>query len=627
MCRAQARKGRGMSQSEDGVVDDFDKGVAGNDREARHPAISFADMDGDGDVDIVVKGVEGSPYWVENKGGPEYHSLFQQPVFSTIVPTSMTWGDLDGDGVDEVIVGHMSGATVFRVDNQWSGERLGVSLASPRSIVVEDVNQDGLTDIVIRDEREVVLVENVDGHYGARLMTWPHLGPGRELAVGDVDPTNRSLEILTLDGEGVLGMVAHSGQHWQPFQPLLSSSVVSFQLVDLNRSGGVDIAIETTAGEKVWGEVSDDGEVVFHTAGELPEEVGDLSLETAAGSSGKSAGADCDSTVPIDNDDMAPKPDSPGVNAPSHKGDFSMMSQRGDWSLPAPEPSFDYSADPDVDFNRSSEVTADCSQVFSGVKIDLVSGESHAIAHPLLGILSMYYGQIQEWTDADGIVNAVGSRGADLILGDGHDNGLAGGWGGDWVFGNGGDDTLDGGRGRDLLFGGAGDDLVAGGRGNDCVRGDAGADILYGESGRDILSGNSGDDTLVGGRGADMLMAGSGDDALFGGRGDDYLRGGSGSDTFHYGSLDEGGDRVVDFTVGEDTFEFEFGAEVLHTVDKPYSGIAPGKGEGFVWESADGDSGILYFDEDLAVSGDETVIASVDLEAGGDLSVDDICVI
>jgi Ca2+-binding RTX toxin-like protein len=59
------------------------------------------------------------------------------------------------------------------------------------------------------------------------------------------------------------------------------------------------------------------------------------------------------------------------------------------------------------------------------------------------------------------IENAIGGRGADLILGNGAAN------------------RLQGGDGNDTLEGGAGNDVLIGGRGADLLRGGAGADILY----------------------------------------------------------------------------------------------------------------------------------------------------
>jgi hypothetical protein len=67
-------------------------------------------------------------------------------------------------------------------------------------------------------------------------------------------------------------------------------------------------------------------------------------------------------------------------------------------------------------------------------------------------------------------------------------------------------------------------------------------DEIFGLDGNDILFGDSGDDSLEGGPGNDILSGGFGSDQLSGGPGADWLI---------YSSLGEGGDRILEFDVGE----------------------------------------------------------------------------
>ncbi len=98
-----------------------------------------------------------------------------------------------------------------------------------------------------------------------------------------------------------------------------------------------------------------------------------------------------------------------------------------------------------------------------------------------------------------------GSNTADDITGDGF---------ADAILGAGGDDILRGGGGDDVLNGGDGDDM---GLGHD------GSDQIFGKDGDDILPGFAGDDRLSGGDGADLLMTDDGEDTVFGGAGDDRI--------------------------------------------------------------------------------------------------------
>ena len=67
------------------------------------------------------------------------------------------------------------------------------------------------------------------------------------------------------------------------------------------------------------------------------------------------------------------------------------------------------------------------------------------------------------------IENVTGSDHADLLWGDGNANRLEGGGGSDQIWGGAGDDVLEGGSGHDWLYGSAGADRMAGGDGTDVL--------------------------------------------------------------------------------------------------------------------------------------------------------------
>jgi Ca2+-binding RTX toxin-like protein len=87
------------------------------------------------------------------------------------------------------------------------------------------------------------------------------------------------------------------------------------------------------------------------------------------------------------------------------------------------------------------------------------------------------------------------------------------------------------------------------------LNGAGGNDTLRGGTGGDHVVGGAGDDLLQGGEDRDLLKGGTGDDVLDGGAGADTLGGGAGSDAFRFASPAEGGDRILDFTAGEDRLE------------------------------------------------------------------------
>ncbi len=160
-----------------------------------------------------------------------------------------------------------------------------------------------------------------------------------------------------------------------------------------------------------------------------------------------------------------------------------------------------------------------------------------------------------------GFANVIGSRFADLIVGNAGPNHLAGLGGGDAIDGKSGDDTIDGSFGHDILRGGPGHDTLIGGDGRDELKGADGHDelfggdhadlvvggelsdelwggldddVLRGGGGNDTIAGQAGDDEIDGGPGSDELLGGGGDDSVLPGRGDDTVSGGAGTDWVIY---------------------------------------------------------------------------------------------
>lgn len=275
----------------------------------------------------------------------------------------------------------------------------------------------------------------------------------------------------------------------------------------------------------------------------------------------------------------------------------------------------------------------------------------------------------------------TGGAGNDTILGQDGDDKIAGGSGADQIDGGAGSDTasyaasavgvtidlnLDGvaqtslgdGAGdtltgienllgsvrADWLIGDEFDNVIEGGAGNDVLDGGDGADtVSYAGSGAGVtvnlsLSGAqntiragvdtlSGIENIIGSRGADALTGDDGANVLTGGLGYDTLSGGLGADTFHFNSLAEKGDRIVDFVSGVDTLSISaagFSGAVAGSVNFA-SGSTPLAGAGKGWFLHDTDDGKLYYDADGAASGARQLLAT--FATGTLLTSDDILVV
>lgn len=175
------------------------------------------------------------------------------------------------------------------------------------------------------------------------------------------------------------------------------------------------------------------------------------------------------------------------------------------------------------------------------------------------------------------IENVTGSNHGDVLRGDDNTNRLEGGNGDDWLYGSTGSDRLDGGDGYDVLsyqYSDAGvtinlqDGTLAGGY----AEGDVftGIEHIIGSENRDLLTGDNGPNVLFGIGGDDELQGNGGDDQLEGGAGSDRLDGGTGVDILSYLLSDagvtvnlengtaEGGDAQGDVISG---FEIVVGSE------------------------------------------------------------------
>lgn len=129
-------------------------------------------------------------------------------------------------------------------------------------------------------------------------------------------------------------------------------------------------------------------------------------------------------------------------------------------------------------------------------------------------------------TGTEGADELTGTRGPDIICALGGDDKIKSLGGPDIIFAGSGNDLVSAGGGNDLVFGEDGRDRLVGRAGDDVLDGGQLGDRLYGGKGNDVVFGSSGADRLFGAEGDDELFGGTGGDRLFGGPGDDELDGG-----------------------------------------------------------------------------------------------------
>ncbi len=232
---------------------------------------------------------------------------------------------------------------------------------------------------------------------------------------------------------------------------------------------------------------------------------------------------------------------------------------------------------------------------------------------------------------------------ASVITGNGNANTLSGTAGNDTINGLAGNDTLNGLGGNDSIDGGTGRDRMAGGTGDDTYfldnsgdtvteGGNAGTDTVYAGFSYSLGSnvenlyltgssaangtGNGLSNILSGNSGANKLSGGDGDDTLYGKGGIDTLTGGGGKDKFVFDTALGSVDKIVDFSVTDDTIVLSkhifLASDLgLGTLDASQFFIGASAGDAsdrFVYNSS---TGALYYDADGIGGAAQQQIASV----------------
>jgi len=250
--------------------------------------LDVADLDGDGDLDLVVA-QQGSSVTVRLGSGD---GTLGAPMGNGI--TGEPWGvaivDLDGDQVLDLAVANRSMDTVHALlgvgDGTFGAPTSYACGTDPLTVAAADLNGDSVPDLAVANSASddvSILLGVGDGTFGA-ASTLPMLGSATAVALGDFDEdgavdlavsVNAAQDVVSVFaglGDGTFGAVADL--------PLVDTVPIDVAAVDLDDDGHLDLVTSCSGRGEVMlghGDGTFDPSLAFPTAADRRFGVGDLS--------------------------------------------------------------------------------------------------------------------------------------------------------------------------------------------------------------------------------------------------------------------------------------------------------------------------------------------------------------
>jgi len=217
--------------------------------------MGYGDMDGDGDQDLLVVHFSGAIWCLENDGAPIPN--FQSHLIGTVKESmeSITVSDVDDDGLLDVVYGSYYGDSVGWYRNSggesitFEHKQIDEKVSTNGAVVVVDLDGDGDQDLISasKEEKSIFWYKNE----GA-VFTKEEIDAGEAvstLAAADLDGDGDT--DIVAGAEGSLIAYTNNGKTAPNFSKVEIDSfgrrILSLDLVDLDRDGDSDILLASDA--------------------------------------------------------------------------------------------------------------------------------------------------------------------------------------------------------------------------------------------------------------------------------------------------------------------------------------------------------------------------------------------
>ncbi|HEY4425026.1 MAG TPA: FG-GAP-like repeat-containing protein [Pyrinomonadaceae bacterium] len=215
----------------------------------KYTAAWAADIEADGDLDLILGSEKGLPTVLRNNGDGTFLEI--HPFNDVFGLVDFAWADLDGDGdPDAALIDSSSGVFVFSNERQGQFTKRPQPInASSHALNVLDVNNDGVLDlVVVQNDGSLMRLSDKDhgaGWESSELIN-TNANPGADiLCVADLD-NNGGLDLLLLPGPRIW-LNDGNGK----FTELNNTSFPErvFDVADLNNDGRLDLLALSKEGQ------------------------------------------------------------------------------------------------------------------------------------------------------------------------------------------------------------------------------------------------------------------------------------------------------------------------------------------------------------------------------------------